>query len=54
MLGQLMKPRTYDPVADVLSLDETRRRLSQIRDAVHNSADYMPKHRDFILQHCAA
>jgi len=54
MVGQLMRPKSYDPVADILPLEETRRRLAQIRSAVSNSADYMPKHRDFILENCAA
>jgi tryptophan 7-halogenase len=54
MNGQGMKPRTYDPVAAVLSLDETQKRLSDIKTAVANSADYMPKHRDFIQENCAA
>ncbi|HVJ03446.1 MAG TPA: tryptophan halogenase family protein [Sphingomonas sp.] len=54
MHGQLMKAQSHDPVADVMSLDETRARLANIRDAVANSADYMPKHRDFIRQNCAA
>jgi tryptophan 7-halogenase len=54
MTGQLMKPRNYDPVAQLLSLEETRSRLDQIRTAVTNSAEYMPLHRDFINEHCAA
>ena len=54
MHGQLMKAQSYDPVADVMSLDETRSRLAHIREAVANSADYMPKQRDFIREHCAA
>ncbi len=54
MVGQLMKPRGYDPVANVFSLDETRRRLGEIRSAIANSADYMPTHRDFIRANCAA
>ncbi|WP_404337348.1 tryptophan halogenase family protein [Sphingomonas sp. MMS12-HWE2-04] len=54
MHGQLLKPRSFDPVAGVMSLDETRARLAHIREAVANSAEYMPKHRDFIAEHCAA
>lgn len=54
MIGQLMKPRTYDPVADIMPLAETRRRLKHIAEAVHNSAEYMPTHKDFIREHCAA
>ncbi|HEV2867063.1 MAG TPA: tryptophan halogenase family protein [Allosphingosinicella sp.] len=54
MVGQLMKARTYDPVADILPIDETRKRLRHIAEAVHNSAEYMPTHKDFIREHCAA
>ncbi len=54
MTGQLLKPRTFDPVAQLLSVEETQDRLAQIREAVANSADYMPKHRDFIKANCAA
>jgi tryptophan halogenase len=54
MIGQLMAPRTYDPVADVLSKEETQARLDEIRSAVRASADYMPGHRKFIEDNCAA
>jgi len=54
MIGQLMKARTYDPVADIMPLEETRRRLKHIADTVHNSAEYMPTHKQFILENCAA
>ena len=54
LTGQCGAPMTYDPVADLLSLDETRQRLDQIRQAVANSADYMTDHREFIRQNCAA
>jgi tryptophan halogenase len=54
MIGQLMKARTYDPVADIMPLDETRRRLAHVAEAVHNSAEYMPTHKQFLLDNCAA
>ena len=54
MNGQLPRPQGYDPVAEVLSLEDTRRRLEEIRTVVRNSADYMPSHREFIAGHCAA
>jgi tryptophan 7-halogenase len=38
----------------LLSEDETKTRLDQIRGAVLNSADYMPRHIDFIRDNCAA
>ena len=54
LTGQLGKPRTYDPVAEMMSVEETRKRLEQIRGAISNSADYMPTHREFIAKNCAA
>src|SRR5690606_26345589 len=54
MVGQGLKYRRYDPVAELLSIEETRARLAQIQNAVANSADYMPNHRQFIAEHCAA
>jgi tryptophan halogenase len=54
MTGQCGAPDNYDPVADLLTFDETRRRLEQVRTATANSADYMPGHREFIDEHCAA
>jgi tryptophan 7-halogenase len=54
MIGQGMKPAAYDPMADVISLDETEKRLAHIRETISNSADYMPTHTNFIGQNCAA
>ncbi|GAA0734757.1 tryptophan halogenase family protein [Sphingomonas japonica] len=54
MLGQMLRPAAHDPVADVWSLADTRERLAKIRTAIANSADYMPDHRAFIAEHCAA
>jgi tryptophan 7-halogenase len=53
-VGQGLIPRTYDPVANLISEEETKVRLDQIRGAVLNSADYMPRHTDFIRDNCAA
>jgi tryptophan halogenase len=54
LTGQCGAPRTYDPVANLLSLDETKMRLNHIREATANSADYMSNHRKFIEENCAA
>jgi len=54
MTGQNIRPNGFDPVAAVLSVDETRLRLQQTADAIRNSADYMPSHGDFIRDHCQA
>ncbi len=52
--GQGLAPRSYDPVANVLSLEETQTRLANLATIVRESADYMPKHKDFIRDNCAA
>ena len=54
MVGQGLKARGYDPVADVLTLDETRARLEEIRRVMRTSADYMPLQTEFIRSNCAA
>jgi tryptophan halogenase len=51
--GQLGPPRVHDCVAELMSLEETQRRLEHIRETIRNSADYMPDHRQFIEQNCA-
>ena len=52
--GQYGKPRTYDPVAEMMSVEEIQERLRQIRATIKNSVDYMPGHIEFIRQNCAA
>jgi tryptophan halogenase len=54
MIGQGIQARSYDPLADVLSFDETRRRLDQMRQVVSTSADRMPSHQEFIDRNCKA
>ena len=41
-------------VADVLTLDETRARLDEIRRVMRTSSDYMPLQTEFIRNNCAA
>jgi tryptophan 7-halogenase len=54
MWGQLMRPSGHDPVADAMSLELTRDRLAEIASVMRNSIDYMPDHRAYSRQHCAA
>ena len=54
LTGQLGSALGYDPVAEMMSVDEIQNRLVQIQATIANSADYMPNHREFILQNCAA
>ncbi|MES1195979.1 MAG: tryptophan halogenase family protein, partial [Steroidobacter sp.] len=54
LMGQGLKPKRYDPVVDLLNLDETRKRLEEIQQVVISAANYMPTHDDFIKQNCSA
>jgi tryptophan halogenase len=54
LIGQLGRPHGYDPVAEMMSVEEIQNRLTQIRETITNSVDYMPKHNQFILENCAA
>ena len=54
MIGQGLRPRDYDPVADVLTEEETAARMNNIRETIATSATYMPTHEDFIAQNCDA
>jgi tryptophan halogenase len=53
-LGQNIQPERWDPLTDVLDLDETRARLKGMRDAVRKTALQMPTHREFIERNCRA
>jgi tryptophan halogenase len=54
LTGQCRMPRSYDPVAEMMSLEETDARLAEIHGVITKSAEYMPDHREFIAQNCAA
>ena len=54
LTGQCRMPRSYDPVAEMMTMEETETRLEEIRGVVERSADYMPGHAEFIAQNCAA
>ena len=52
LAGQGLKPESYHPVADAISEDELRLRLTKIRTGVQNRVNGMPGHKAFIRQHC--
>lgn len=54
MNGQGLSPKSYHPVADVLSDEEVVKRLADIHNSVVKSSDYMPTHIDYIRQNCEA
>jgi tryptophan 7-halogenase len=54
MHGQGIVPRRHDPLADLLPLEETRRRLAEVKGLIAGTAAAMPTHESFIAQNCAA
>jgi tryptophan halogenase len=54
MIGQGLRPRGHDPMADIMPLDELRARMSHIKSVIAKCAETMPTHRDYIARHCAA
>lgn len=54
LVGQGLTPESYHPVADAISEDELRLRLTKIRTGIMNRVNGMPIHKDFIRQNCAS
>ena len=54
LTGQGLQPDSYHPVADAISEDELRLRLTRVRTGVQNRVNGMQKHEDFIRKHCAS
>jgi len=54
LVGQRLRARGYDPVADVMPLEELRKRMNHLKTAIGRAAAQMPDHREFIAKNCAA
>jgi tryptophan halogenase len=54
MNGQGIQTAGYDPLASRLSDEEADSQLSRIANVTQATAKCMPKHSDFIAQHCRA
>ena len=52
LAGQGIFPESYHPVADAISEDELRLRLTKIRTGIQNRVNGMRSHADFIREHC--
>lgn len=54
LMGQGIVPTGYDPLADMLPIDESARFLTHLRDLYARTAAAMPEHGAFIARHCAS
>jgi tryptophan halogenase len=52
LVGQGFVPESYHPVADAISEDELRLRLTRIRTGIQNRINGMQDHKDFIRENC--
>jgi tryptophan 7-halogenase len=52
LLGQNVIPQDYDPLADVLDVEEVREALLRMRSMIKSAVDSLPSHEQFIRQHC--
>ncbi len=53
-LGQRSIPKTYDQRVDMFPADQTRVRLSGLKEHIRKTAEQMPSHADWIAAHCAS
>ena len=54
MHGQRIRAKSYHPLTDLLPEDEIQKYLEEVEGVIASCVDYMPKHADFIAQHCKA
>ncbi len=53
LLGQGVPPLGHDPLADAMPAEKLRGLLPRMRSAIARGAEAMPRHEDFIAEHCA-
>ena len=54
LFGQNLEPQDYDPLADVLAIQEVTAALSRMRSLIKEGVDTLPTHANFIDKHCPA
>jgi tryptophan halogenase len=54
MLGQGLRPRGYDPLADTIPEEELKLFMADVRNEVATTAAAMPTHAEYISRFCAS
>lgn len=54
MLGQGVMPADYNPMANQLDDGQLAQFMDDVRKIIEQAVDKLPKHADYIAQHCAA
>jgi tryptophan 7-halogenase len=53
-IGQNIRPRGYDPLADLLDIGEVKAALLRMRSMIDEAVDTLPTHAGYIEKHCPA
>lgn len=53
MIGQAIRPRSYEPTVDTIGDAAIEANLNDIRNVVRKCVDAMPRHQEFIDKNCA-
>lgn len=54
MLGQGVQPQGWDPLADIMPLEELQAKAKGLRNKLHAAIERMPSHQQFIENNCKA
>ena len=54
LLGQGVIPQAYDPLAEIVDIEEVRSVFSRMRTMIHAAVETVPTHRQFIQRHRSA
>jgi tryptophan 7-halogenase len=54
LLGQGIEPSGYDPLADVLGIEEAGAALGYLRSKIAAAVATLPRHGQFVAEHCRA
>ena len=52
LLGQNIVPHSYDPLADIMDIEQVRAALAQAQSAIRAAVDSMPAHGRYLEQFC--
>ncbi|QAY75339.1 tryptophan halogenase family protein [Sphingosinicella sp. BN140058] len=54
LIGQGVRPRGHDPVADTIDPDALRGQMNGLREALRRAVETLPSHAEFVARCCAA
>jgi tryptophan 7-halogenase len=52
LLGQNIVPHSYDPLVDIMDIEQVRAALAQVQSAIHQAVNTMPAHGRYLEQYC--